>query len=124
MFLNRKITPYVEERSNKLLLTTEELPSCYRIKHMYNMVQITRAVEISKKGLIRGFLERKRNEYEETLDELMLMAPENANAIIGIRVSTTTQQYAKATYLYITYIGTPVFYIKQHKLPTKSINPA
>ncbi len=93
-----------------LLLSTETLPESCEIKVMLSIVQVTRAIEISNKGTIRGFLDRDRNEYQEAMNELASSAPRDANAIIGINVSTASQQFSNATYLYITYIGTPIIY--------------
>lgn len=74
------------------------------------MVQITRAIEVSHKGLIRGFLERNRNEYQEAINVLAASAPPEANAIIGIKATSSAQKFSNGTYLYITYIGTPITY--------------
>lgn len=93
-----------------LLLSTETLPENCAIKEMYSMVQITRAIEVSNKGLIRGFIERNRNEYQEALDQLASLAPPDSNAIIGIKATSSTQQFSNGTYLYLTYIGTPITY--------------
>jgi regulator of nucleoside diphosphate kinase len=93
-----------------LLLTTESLPIGLEIKEMFSMVQITKPVEISSKGVIRGLLEAKKNEYQEALEMLAQVAPSNANAIVGIKVTTSTQSFSNGTFLYITYIGTPVIY--------------
>lgn len=93
-----------------LLLSTETLPENCSIKEMYPMVQLTRAIEVSSKGLIRGFLDRDRNEYQEALDQLASCAPPDANAIIGIKATSSTQQFKDGIYLYLTYIGTPITY--------------
>ncbi|WP_084455205.1 hypothetical protein [Comamonas composti] len=93
-----------------LLLSTETLPENCVIKEMYSLVQVTRAIEVSDKGLIRGILERKRNEYQEALEQLTLCAPSDANAIIGVKVTSSTQNFSNGTYLYLTYIGTPILY--------------
>lgn len=93
-----------------LLLSTDTLPSDYVIKEMFSMIQITKSIEVSNKGVLRGFLERDRNEYQEALDLLASSAPSEANAIIGINVSSSTQQFSNGTFLYLTYIGTPVTY--------------
>ncbi len=93
-----------------LLLTTESLPEPCKIIEMYSMVQITKTVEVSNKGMLRGYLERDKNEYQEALDLLASSAPSEANAIIGIQATSSTQQFSNGTYLYLTYIGTPITY--------------
>lgn len=91
-----------------LLLTTQSLPEGVFIEEAFNMVLINKAIEVSSKGVIRGLLERNRNEYQEAIDFLVNQAPSEANAIIGIQVSTSTQQFSNGTYLYLTAVGTPV----------------
>ena len=93
-----------------LLLSTETLLANCEIIEMYSMIQITRSIEVSNKGLIRGFLERNKNEYQEALDQLAECAPSGANAIIGIKATSSTQQFSNGTYMYLTYIGTPITY--------------
>jgi hypothetical protein len=39
-------------------------------------------------------------------------APEGANAIIGIQISTSSQQFTNGTFLYLTAVGTPIIYEK------------
>lgn len=95
-----------------LLLTTQSLPEGLVIKETFTMVLVNKAIEVSNKGIIRGLLERSRNEYQEALDFLATQAPQEANAIIGIQISTTTQQFPNGTFLYLTAIGTPIVYVK------------
>ncbi len=91
-----------------LLLTTQALPEGMFIKDVFSMVLINKAIEVSNKGVIRNMLERTRNEYQEAMDFLVEQAPSEANAIIGIQVSTSTQQFSNGTFLYLTAVGTPV----------------
>jgi uncharacterized protein YbjQ (UPF0145 family) len=93
-----------------LLLTTQTLPEGLIVKEAFSLVLINQAIEVSSKGFIRGLLEKKRNEYQEALDYLASQAPKEANAIIGIQVSTSTQQFSNGTFLYLTAVGTPVTY--------------
>ncbi len=93
-----------------LLLTTDRLADGYEIEEMYSMVQITKMIEVSNKGMVRNFLERDRNEYQEALNFLASSAPSEANAIIGIQATSSTQQFSNGTFLYLTYIGTPIIY--------------
>nr|WP_298167028.1 hypothetical protein [uncultured Pseudomonas sp.] len=91
----------------KLLLTTENLPEGIVVKEIFGMIQITGTVEVSNKGVIRGLLERKKNEYQEVVDAFIRSAPSEANAIIGVQISTSAQNFSNGTFLYVTYIGTP-----------------
>ena len=96
-----------------LLLTTSSLPEGFIFKEAFSMILINKTIEVSNKGIIRGLMEKSRNEYQEALDFLVSQAPEEANAIIGIQISTSTQQFSNGTFLYLTAIGTPVVYEKR-----------
>ena len=52
-------------------------------------------------------MERNRNEYQEVIDSFVESAPPEANAILGVQISTSTQHFSNGTFMYITYIGTP-----------------
>ncbi len=93
--------------SNKLLFTTERIPDGFVVKKMFGLVQITGTVEVSKKGGTRGVLERDKNEYQDILNNFKASAPGEANAILGVQVSTAAQSFNNGTFLFVTYIGTP-----------------
>jgi len=93
-----------------LLLTTEILPTNCGIVEMYSMVQVTKTIEVSNKSFMRSVFEKNKNEYQEAMDLLAQSAPSDANAIIGIKVASSTQKFSNGTFLYLTYIGTPVTY--------------
>lgn len=65
-------------------------------------------VEISDKGIVRNLLERKRNGYKEALDLFKSYIPAEANAVLGLQVSTAVQSFDNETFIYITFAGTPV----------------
>ena len=91
----------------KILFTTDRLPTGMEIKTLFPMIQTTGTIEVSKKGLLRGILERKKNESQEIIDQFRNYAPDEANAIIGVQVSTAAQGFSNGSFLYVTYIGTP-----------------
>lgn len=91
----------------KTLFTTDNLPEGIVVKEVFGMIQITGTVEVSNKGMIRGLFERKRNEYQEVIDAFVDTAPTEANAILGVQISTSSQSFNNGTFLYVTYIGTP-----------------
>jgi uncharacterized protein YbjQ (UPF0145 family) len=93
-----------------LLLTTDHIPGEREITMAYSMIEITYRIQISQKGVIKAFLERNRNEHQEALELLAKQAPADANAIVGIKVSSATQNFGSEAFLYLTYIGTPVIY--------------
>lgn len=91
----------------KILFSTDQMPVGMEVKQIYSMIQVTGTVEISNKGLIRGLMERNKNEYQEIMDRFISYAPKEANAIIGVQISTAAQGFNNGSFLYITYIGTP-----------------
>jgi regulator of nucleoside diphosphate kinase len=98
---------------SKLLLTTDKLPAGMAVAEVFNMVQFTGTVEISERGVVVGLFERKRTEYQDIIDAFSASAPNEANAIIGVQMSTSTQAFSDTTYLYITYVGTPVVLVNE-----------
>lgn len=92
---------------SKVLFSTDQMPLGIEVKQIYSMIQVTGTVEISNKGLLRGIFEKNKNEYQEVMDRLINSAPDEANAIIGVQVSTAAQGFNNGSFLYITYIGTP-----------------
>ncbi len=83
------------------------MPAGMEVKKTYSMIQFTGTVEISNKGLIRGLIDRNRNEYQEIMDRFIGYAPREANAIIGVQISTAAQGFNNGSFLFVTYIGTP-----------------
>jgi uncharacterized protein YbjQ (UPF0145 family) len=93
-----------------LLLTTPTLPEGCVVTQAFTMILANKMIEISSKGLIRGVLEKNRNEYNEAIAFFMGLAPKEANAIIGVQISSSTQQFSNGVFLYLTMVGTPVVY--------------
>jgi len=92
---------------SKTLFTTENLPEGCIVKETFGMIQVTGTVEVSNKGIIRGMLQRNKNEYQEVINSFVDTAPHEANAILGVQIATSSQQFSNGTFLYVTYIGTP-----------------
>lgn len=93
-----------------LLLTTSVLPEGLVIEKAFSMILVSKTIEVSNKGIVRGFMERNRNEHNEAIAFFQSQAPSNANAIIGVQVSTSTQNFSNGMFLYMTIIGTPIIY--------------
>ncbi|CQR45722.1 hypothetical protein [Thiomonas arsenitoxydans] len=72
------------------------------------MIQIVRQIKISHIGLLERLTSSGTDPYQEARDALAGSAPEGANAIIGVQLSTSTQHFNNGTFLYLFYIGTPV----------------
>jgi|SRR5690554_2405192 len=95
-----------------LVVTTENPPPGYRIADVFSMIELTYPIEISRKPVFRGFFERNRNEHDEALGLLVKAGQEatsgEANALIGVRVSTAAAAFSNGSFLYLTYLATPV----------------
>lgn len=101
-----------------LLLTTQTLPQGLIVKQVFSLVLINQRIEIANGNIIKVLLGRNQDDYEnqkqkefqKALDSLVLQAPKEANAIIGIQISASTQQFSDSVSLYLTAVGTPVIY--------------
>ena len=91
----------------KILFSTDQMPVGMEVKKIFSMIQVGGAVKISEKGIIEAVFGKKKNEYQEILDRLVSYAPNEANAIIGVQISTAAQGFNHGSFLYVTYIGTP-----------------
>ncbi|MDO5606256.1 MAG: hypothetical protein Q4G25_13950 [Paracoccus sp. (in: a-proteobacteria)] len=89
-----------------MFLTASALPPEFRLVHIHGLVCVTRAVEISSKGIVRGLFERRRNEFQEVYDALAAEAKGRGNVIYAIQTATATQHFGNNTYLYVTLSGT------------------
>lgn len=96
----------------KLLITGDILPSTMSVAEVFSMVQFTGTVEISERGTVVGLFERKRTNEQDIIDQFAASAPSEANAIVGVQVSTATHRFGELSYLYITYVGTPVLLVQ------------
>ena len=94
------------------VLTTDSIPFGVTIKEVWGLIETTSAIEISNKGFIRSIVESKRNEHQEAFDTFVIAVRNGypqANFVIGTKVSTAVGSFKNGTFLYITYIGTPVY---------------
>lgn len=91
-----------------LVLSTDTLPSNMKVVEIHGFIEKTYPIEISDKGLFRGFMERKRNEHQEAYDAFVSSAEGQGNVIYGVKVSTSVGEFKNGTFLYITYYGTVV----------------
>lgn len=87
--------------------TVEVLPEGMIIKELFSMVENTYMVDLSKKGILQKALSYEVESAAVALETFIESVDKKANAIIGIRTSTTTASFKNGTFLYITYSGTP-----------------
>lgn len=85
------------------------------VMQSFSVILSQRSIETSAKGILRSLTDRSRNEYQEAMDHLASMAPSEANAVLGIQISTASQSFSNGTFLYLTLIGTPVIIADRHE---------
>lgn len=93
-----------------LVVTTDTLPIAHEIERVFSAVSCIGRVEVSNKGLVRGLMERNRNEQQEVYDQFVATVPEQANAVVGLQISTAASEFGGSVFLLVTYVGTPVRY--------------
>jgi regulator of nucleoside diphosphate kinase len=94
------------------VLTTDSIPFDVTVKDVFAMIESTYPVEISKKGFLRSITEANKNDHQLAYDSFVAGVRNTypqANFVIGTKVSTAVGSFNNGTFLYITYIGTPVF---------------
>jgi uncharacterized protein YbjQ (UPF0145 family) len=95
-----------------LLLTTPNIPGDHKILELFDMVTIYQTIKVSQNIVIEGSLAKNRNEYKEAFDAFRSAVREytNANAVLSVHISISSQQFSDGTFLYINISGTPVRY--------------
>lgn len=89
------------------LFTTEVLPEKYVIKEMFQMIEVHDSTIISKQSLLDRVFSGKKNRVHELLKTFASAAPKEANAILGVKTSTTAASFSNESYLMVTHTGTP-----------------
>ena len=114
-------TPQPSSQARNLhIFTTDLLPENMVIQEMFSMIQYTGSIQTNfswiktAKHLVAG----KTNENQEILNAFMSYAPPEANCILGVQISNTSQHVDGSTYFYTTYIGTPAIVVKRDELAT------
>ena len=88
--------------------TIETLPNNRVIEDSYPMLEMGYMIRLTNKTLFQKSKDGEVSNRQEALNDFISQAPQEANAIIGIRVSVTTQSFKDANFMYIIYSGTPV----------------
>lgn len=92
-----------------LMITTQNLPEGFKIKQVFPLVMAVHTFQLSKKHIIAKLFGDQEEKLEDVFNDLASQAPAGANAIIGIQLSSTSQQFSNGALLYLTAIGTPAF---------------
>lgn len=91
------------------MLYTVDRPDGFRITRTFGLVEATTSVEISDRGNWARLFEEPSTNTQVALNRLAEAGPDEANAIVGVRLSTTAVVDGKgAILLLMTYYGTPV----------------
>jgi len=88
--------------------TIETLPHNQIIEESYQMLEMGYMIRLTNKKLFQKSKDGEVLNRQEALDDFISKAPQEANAIIGIRLSLTTQSFDEGNFMYIIYSGTPV----------------
>lgn len=91
------------------MIYTVERPEGHKILNTFGMVEATTVVRLSELTGLNKMFEGDGASHQDAMNALADVAPNTANAIVGVRVSTAccTDGEGKILLL-ITYIGTPV----------------
>jgi len=84
----------------EFLLTTESAPSGFSIEKVFGLIQFTTAMKLGRGGA-------DAEAMQAALDMLAEAAPAEANAVIGVRLSTAAVSSDDGMVVILTYIGTP-----------------
>ncbi len=91
------------------MIYTVDRPEGFRIEQTFGLVEATTIVRISDSSAWDRLFRSDVANHQEALNAFADSGPDEANAIVGVRASTTTLTDGKgAIHLVITYIGTPV----------------
>ena len=96
---------------NMLLTTTETLAEGLVVAKVFSLVIANYSIKISQQGLLEKLTQPAPGDLGDAFDMLRRSAPDEANAIIGIKTSTATAAFANGVFLYVTLTGTPVVYV-------------
>lgn len=80
------------------------------MQQAFSLIVASKAIEISNKGSLRVAMDGDSNSYDEVIELLTDQAPDEANAIVGIQISTSIWQRSTGDFLYVTIAGTPIVY--------------
>lgn len=91
------------------MLYTVDRPEGFRVTRTFGLVEATTSVQISDPGSWARLFEKPSTDTQLALNRLAEAGPDEANAIVGVRLSTTAVVDGHgAILLLMTYYGTPV----------------
>lgn len=90
----------------RYLLTVEAAPAGYEVREVFTLIQFTKRLKVTETGASAA-------ECQEALDVLSAAAPDRANAVIGVQLTSTAVVVGGEVYLYLTYLGTPALIVEK-----------
>jgi|GEM_PF-1227754 len=96
--------------------TTEKLPDDLVLRVVFDVIQVTSAIKVCRSALGDTLRQSEDEERQKAMDRLARIASDHrtpdgdqANAVIGVRLSTTTVELKDGMYMMMTWYGTPAF---------------
>jgi hypothetical protein len=89
-----------------LVISTDTMPPGVELVESLGLMEVTAPIQISAKKLAQALFQKNRNEHQDVFDQFVNSAPDGANIIYGVKVSTATAVFNEGTFLFLTYIGT------------------
>lgn len=106
------------------MIYSVDCPAGHRVLHTFGLVESTTAVGMSAKSAWSKFVEGTGPTHRDAMENLGAIAPDGANAIVGVRLSTATAVDGDGRILLVlTYIGTPVVLEPPPAMPVASPAP-
>ena len=96
-----------------LVTTTDVLPSNYVIEEIGNMISIRGMLRLDEKKGIFNFSPNGET-MKDIYDKLKDLAGDDYNAIIGVKINSTSQRFDNGTFESLTMYGTPIKYTKNN----------
>ncbi|CAG9169675.1 hypothetical protein [Cupriavidus pinatubonensis] len=84
----------------RYLLTVEAAPAGYEVREVFTLIQFTKRLRVTEASASAA-------ECQDALDVLSAAAPDGANAVLGVRLTSTAVSVDGEIYLFLTYLGTP-----------------
>ena len=91
------------------MIYTVNCPADYKIEKTFGMIEATTVVAMSERSAWSKLIEGESANHKDAINNLKALMPQEANAIVGTRISSCGFVDGKGNLLLaLTYIGTPV----------------
>lgn len=90
-----------------MVTANAELPKNMEVKRIFSMVLSHTIIKVNDKNILKGLFSKSKSETDVAIQEFAAQAPSEANAIVGITMSTAPVAFDNNNYVCITLAGTP-----------------